>query len=99
MVKRRAVAGDLGLLRPLGRGRSGQGSVAYVRRARSWGGGDLGYRPSGDDRPLCPLRWVSCRRELVGKKWDEAKILKAAHAFEKTGTYTVRPERGVRRGG
>ncbi len=29
---------------------------------------------------------------LVGKKWDEAKIIKAARAFEETGTYTFRPE-------
>lgn len=28
---------------------------------------------------------------LIGKKWDEETILRAAHAFERTGTYTVRP--------
>jgi amidase len=30
---------------------------------------------------------------LVGRKWDEAKILKAARAFEGTGAYRVHPER------
>jgi amidase len=30
---------------------------------------------------------------LVGRKWDEAKILKAARAFEGTDAYGVRPER------
>jgi len=29
---------------------------------------------------------------LVGKRWNETTILKAARAFEETGTYTVRPE-------
>jgi amidase len=28
---------------------------------------------------------------LVGKKWDEETVLRAARAFEQTGTYTVRP--------
>lgn len=35
---------------------------------------------------------------LVGRKWDETTILKAARAFEKTGTYIVRPE-GVKSAG
>jgi amidase len=35
---------------------------------------------------------------LVGRKWDEATILKAARAFEKTGTYIVHPE-GVKSAG
>ena len=35
---------------------------------------------------------------LVGKRWDETTILKAARAFEKTGTYTFRPE-GVKSAG
>jgi hypothetical protein len=29
---------------------------------------------------------------LLGKKWGEVKILKAALAFEETGTCTVRSE-------
>jgi amidase len=28
---------------------------------------------------------------LVGKRWDEETVLRAARAFEQTGTYTVRP--------
>lgn len=28
---------------------------------------------------------------LVGRKWDETTVLRAAHAFEQTGTYNVRP--------
>jgi Asp-tRNA(Asn)/Glu-tRNA(Gln) amidotransferase A subunit family amidase len=24
---------------------------------------------------------------LVGRKWDEASVLRAAHAFERTGAY------------
>jgi Asp-tRNA(Asn)/Glu-tRNA(Gln) amidotransferase A subunit family amidase len=28
---------------------------------------------------------------LVGKKWHEATVLRAAHAFEQIGGYTVRP--------
>jgi len=35
---------------------------------------------------------------LIGKKWDEAKILRAARAFEGTGTYTIRLE-GVKSAG
>jgi amidase len=35
---------------------------------------------------------------LVGRKWDETTILKAARAFEETGTYTVHPE-GVKSAG
>ena len=27
---------------------------------------------------------------LVGKKWDEPALLRAAHAFEQTGTYNVK---------
>jgi amidase len=27
---------------------------------------------------------------LVGKKWDEPTVLRAAHAFEQTGTYSVK---------
>jgi Asp-tRNA(Asn)/Glu-tRNA(Gln) amidotransferase A subunit family amidase len=26
---------------------------------------------------------------LVGKRWDEETVLRAAHAFEQTGTYNV----------
>jgi hypothetical protein len=29
---------------------------------------------------------------LVGGNWEEAKILKAARAFEDTGAYAARPE-------
>jgi amidase len=29
---------------------------------------------------------------LVGRRWDEESVLRAARAFERTGTYTVRPE-------
>ncbi len=36
---------------------------------------------------------------LVGGKWDETKILKAARTFERTGTYDARPERDVSRTG
>jgi amidase len=28
---------------------------------------------------------------LVGRHWEEATVLRAAHAFEQTGAYTVRP--------
>ncbi|MBA2693735.1 MAG: amidase, partial [Rubrobacter sp.] len=28
---------------------------------------------------------------LIGKKWDEATVLRAAHAFEKTGVYEAKP--------
>jgi len=28
---------------------------------------------------------------LIGKKWDEETVLRAAHAFEQTGTYNVKP--------
>lgn len=28
---------------------------------------------------------------LIGKKWDEATVLRAAHAFERTGAYNVKP--------
>lgn len=28
---------------------------------------------------------------LIGKKWDEETVLRAAHAFEQTGTYDVKP--------
>jgi len=28
---------------------------------------------------------------LVGRRWDEPTVLRAARAFEQTGTYTVRP--------
>ena len=28
---------------------------------------------------------------LIGKKWDEQTVLRAAHAFERTGTYNVKP--------
>jgi amidase len=30
---------------------------------------------------------------LIGKKWDEATVLRAAHAFEQISGYTVRPSR------
>src|SRR5205085_550089 len=30
---------------------------------------------------------------LIGKKWDEASVLRAAHAFEQMSGYTVRPSR------
>jgi amidase len=32
---------------------------------------------------------------LVGRHWEDATVLRAAHAFEQTGTYSVRPERGA----
>jgi Asp-tRNA(Asn)/Glu-tRNA(Gln) amidotransferase A subunit family amidase len=28
---------------------------------------------------------------LIGKKWDEGTVLRAAHAFEQTGTYDINP--------
>ena len=36
---------------------------------------------------------------LVASKWDEAKILRAARAFEGTSTYEVRPVQSVSRAG
>jgi amidase len=33
---------------------------------------------------------------LVGRHWEEATVLRAANAFEQTGTYRVRPDRLVR---
>jgi amidase len=29
---------------------------------------------------------------LVGRKWDDATVLRAAHAFEQISGYTVRPQ-------
>ena len=29
---------------------------------------------------------------LVGRRWEDATVLRAAHAFERTGAYSVRPE-------
>jgi len=29
---------------------------------------------------------------LVGKKWNEATVLRAAHAFERSSGYVVRPQ-------
>jgi len=29
---------------------------------------------------------------LVGRKWNEASVLRAAHAFEQISGYTVRPQ-------
>jgi amidase len=34
---------------------------------------------------------------LVGGKWDEATVLRAAHAFEQTGAYSVKPAATARR--
>lgn len=35
---------------------------------------------------------------LIGKKWDEETVLRAAHAFESTGTYDARPAATASRG-
>jgi amidase len=32
---------------------------------------------------------------LIGKKWNEATVLRAAHAFEQISGYTVRPQQAA----